>query len=133
MRSLGLATTEKQLREYVAEASKKDKNFVQFSDFIGYVREAQKVEASQTTGDIATEMAGMKIGILHFFDKLNSKQIRDSPPDSVKVADIKHILSSVGEKMSEEELEDMAREIRKTCKVEDNRVKFDDFVNMLQT
>merc|ERR1719436_1731131 len=130
MRSLGLATTEKPLRKYVVEASKKDKQFVQFGDFLGYVREAQKDEAAQTTGDIESEMAGMKTGILHFFDKLNPKQIRESPPDSVKIADIKHILSSVGEKMSEEEIEDMAKEIRNSCKVEDGRVKFDDFVKI---
>merc|ERR1712176_1723154 len=95
MRSLGLATTEAQLRVYVSEAVKKDKNFVQFQDFCGFVNQAQKVEAAQSTGDIASEMRGMHLGILHFFDKLNPKQMRDNPPDSVKIADIKHLLSSV--------------------------------------
>merc|ERR1712107_801898 len=85
LRSLGLATTEAQLKNYVAEATKKDKNYVQFNDFLVYVREQQKVEAQQSTGDIASEMQGMKTGILHFFDKLSTKQIRESPPKTVKI------------------------------------------------
>mmetsp|Transcript_6020 Transcript_6020/g.12285 ORF Transcript_6020/g.12285 Transcript_6020/m.12285 type:complete len:164 (-) Transcript_6020:178-669(-) len=131
MRSLGLAASEAQLREFSAEATKNNGFYVPFSDFMGYVRCAQTVEAGKSM-DVAKEMNGMKIGIVHFFDKLSHKQIRENPPDMVKIADIKHLLSSVGEKMSEEEIEEMAREIRNTCKVQDGRVSFDDFVKMLQ-
>uniref|UniRef100_A0A7S0AIB1 Calmodulin n=1 Tax=Pyrodinium bahamense TaxID=73915 RepID=A0A7S0AIB1_9DINO len=131
MRSLGLAAPEAQLREFVAEAAKKDSNHVQFSDFMGYVRRAQTMEADKSV-DVAKEMQGMKNGIGHFFDKLSHKQIRENPPDMVKIADIKHLLSSVGEKMAEEEIEEMAREIRNSCRIQDGRVSFDDFVKMLQ-
>ena len=42
-----------------------------------------------------------------------------------------YILMYMSCSVSEEECEDMAREIRNTCKCEDGRVKFDDFVAML--
>ena len=44
----------------------------------------------------------VQIGLLHFFDKLTTKQLRESPLSSIKVADLKHIMSSVGEKMTED-------------------------------
>mmetsp|Transcript_7112 Transcript_7112/g.15342 ORF Transcript_7112/g.15342 Transcript_7112/m.15342 type:complete len:165 (+) Transcript_7112:79-573(+) len=132
MRSLGLGTSEADVQEFMAEAAKKDKNFVQFADFLVFVKRAQSTETDHPV-DVAKEMAGMKLGILHFFDKLNPKQIRDSAPDSVKIVDLKHILAAVGEKMSEEEIEEMAREIRTCCKVSDGRVDFSDFVTMIST
>mmetsp|Transcript_48035 Transcript_48035/g.96906 ORF Transcript_48035/g.96906 Transcript_48035/m.96906 type:complete len:165 (-) Transcript_48035:162-656(-) len=131
MRSLGLTATEAQLREFSAEASKKDSMFVPFADFMEYVRRAQTVEAGKHV-DVAKEMNGMKVGMAHFFDKLTPKQISATPPDMVKIADLKHLLSSVCEKMSEEEIEEMSREIRNTCRIQDGRVSFDDFVKMIQ-
>eukprot|EP00929_Paragymnodinium_shiwhaense_P121437 TRINITY_DN93667_c0_g1_i1.p1 TRINITY_DN93667_c0_g1~~TRINITY_DN93667_c0_g1_i1.p1 ORF type:complete len:162 (-),score=67.51 TRINITY_DN93667_c0_g1_i1:338-823(-) len=131
LRSLGLSAKEASLRLYSEDAQKKDKNFVQFGDFMNYVKQAQTEETDNVI-DVAKELEGMKLGIHHFFDKLPAKQIRDSPPEMVKIADLKHLLSSVGEKMTEEECEDMAREIRNVCKVEDGKVKFADFVEMLK-
>lgn len=78
-------------------------------------------------------MQGMKDGVLHFFDKLPHKQLRDTAPDTVKLSDLKHLLSSVGEKMSEEEIEEMTKEIRGTCRIADGRVNFEDFVNLLMS
>eukprot|EP00435_Cladocopium_sp_Y103_P039379 s385_g10.t1 len=100
MRSLGLAASEAQLREFRAEAEKKDQTYVQFPDFLGYVKRMEKVEATKSV-DVAKEMEGMKIGLLHFFDKLTTKQLRESPLPTIKIADLKHIMSSVGEKMTE--------------------------------
>lgn len=131
MRSLGVAVSEAQLKEFVTEATSTGMKTVEFNTFHGMVKRAQTVQDVQSK-DVATQMNSMKVGILHFFDKLPDKQIRDSPPATVKIADIKHLLSSVGEKMSEEEIEEMAREIRNTCQVDDGRVNFGDFVNMLQ-
>mmetsp|Transcript_93877 Transcript_93877/g.265187 ORF Transcript_93877/g.265187 Transcript_93877/m.265187 type:complete len:164 (+) Transcript_93877:102-593(+) len=132
MRSLGLATSEAQTQEFVSQALKKDKNFVQFPDFLGYVREAQTFDAANS-GDVTKDLMGLKDGVLHFFEKLSPKQLRDAPTEMVKIADLKHVLSAAGEKMSEEEIEDMAREIRTCCQVEDGRVKFEDFIAMLQS
>mmetsp|Transcript_81751 Transcript_81751/g.264900 ORF Transcript_81751/g.264900 Transcript_81751/m.264900 type:complete len:164 (-) Transcript_81751:399-890(-) len=131
MRSLGLAASEAQLREFQAEATKKDAHYVQFPDFVSYVNRAQTVEANKSV-DFAKEMSGLKIGMLHFFDKLSQKQIREDPPDMVKIADLKHLLSSVGEKMSEEEIEEMSREIRGSCRIQEGRVSFEDFMKLLQ-
>mmetsp|Transcript_56369 Transcript_56369/g.121907 ORF Transcript_56369/g.121907 Transcript_56369/m.121907 type:complete len:165 (-) Transcript_56369:141-635(-) len=132
MRSLGLGTSEAQVQEFMSEASQKDKNFVQFADFLAFVKRAETNETDHPV-DVAKEMHGMKLGILHFFEKLNPTQIRESPPSTVKISDLKHLLAAVGEKMSEEEIEEMAREIRNTCKVTDGRVDFSDFVNMIST
>lgn len=132
MRSLGIAASEAQLREFAVEAAKKDGTYVQFPDFNSYVKRAQTVEADKHV-DVAKEMQGMKVGLLHFFDKMSQKQIRESPPETVKINDLKHLLSSVGEKMTEEELEEFARELRGSCRIQDGRVDFDDFVKLLQT
>lgn len=132
MRSLGIAASEAQLREFAVEAAKKDGTYVQFPDFMSYVKRAQTVEADKHV-DVAKEMQGMKVGLLHFFDKMSQKQIRESPPETVKINDLKHLLSSVGEKMTEEELEEFARELRGSCRIQDGRVDFDDFVKLLQT
>merc|ERR1712107_305428 len=113
-----------------AEATKADPSFVQFSDFMLYVRRAQMMELDQAA-DIGKELAGMKKGILHFWDKMSREQIRTNEPESVKITDIKHLLSSVGEKMSEEEIEEMSKEMRKSCRIQDGRVIFEDFVKML--
>ncbi|CAE8722445.1 unnamed protein product, partial [Polarella glacialis] len=83
LRSLGLAASEDQVREFIADAKTKDPNAVQFPDFMEYVKRSEAMEATKS-GDVAKEMAGMKTGILHFFDKLSTKTMRESPPDSVK-------------------------------------------------
>mmetsp|Transcript_27882 Transcript_27882/g.61571 ORF Transcript_27882/g.61571 Transcript_27882/m.61571 type:complete len:164 (-) Transcript_27882:152-643(-) len=132
MRSLGIAASEAQLREFQAEASKKDPIYVQFPDFNSYVTRAQIVEADKHV-DVAKEMHGMKVGLLSFFDKMSQKQIREKPPADVKINDLKHLLGSVGEKMTEEELEEFARELRGSCRIQDGRVDFDDFVKLMQT
>mmetsp|Transcript_9177 Transcript_9177/g.20444 ORF Transcript_9177/g.20444 Transcript_9177/m.20444 type:complete len:166 (+) Transcript_9177:141-638(+) len=130
MRSLGLVVTQAQLQEFAKEATAKDQNYVQFADFLAYARRAESSQADKQV-DVKKEMPAMKTGMCHFFDKMSKKQMRDAPPDSVKIADLKHMLSAVGEKMSEEEIEEMAKEIRTNCKVNDGRVNFDDFVSML--
>eukprot|EP00927_Polykrikos_kofoidii_P073944 TRINITY_DN69949_c0_g1_i1.p1 TRINITY_DN69949_c0_g1~~TRINITY_DN69949_c0_g1_i1.p1 ORF type:complete len:167 (+),score=49.84 TRINITY_DN69949_c0_g1_i1:87-587(+) len=130
LRSLGLSVPQAQLRNMTEQAVKKDSNFVQFPDFLVYVKQAAAFE-EQSSGDFPKEMVGMKTGIHHFFDKMSPKQITAGGNDFVKIADLKHLLSAVGEKMSEEECEDMSREIRNKCSVEDNKVKFDDFVALL--
>lgn len=109
LRSLGLAASEAQLREFRSEAEKKargsslvmftrlymdkrgkgggllgggpymdkggrskkswqDSTYVQFVDFLGYVKRMEKVEATRSV-DVGKEMEGMKVGLLHFFDK----------------------------------------------------------------
>eukprot|EP00747_Dinoflagellata_sp_TGD_P182759 gnl/TRDRNA2_/TRDRNA2_37132_c0_seq1.p1 gnl/TRDRNA2_/TRDRNA2_37132_c0~~gnl/TRDRNA2_/TRDRNA2_37132_c0_seq1.p1 ORF type:complete len:168 (-),score=57.98 gnl/TRDRNA2_/TRDRNA2_37132_c0_seq1:143-646(-) len=132
MRSQGLVCSEELLKEIRAEAQKKDPDGVPFADFLNYVRKAQAVEADKAV-DFTKEMQGVRNGMLHFFDKVSTKQIRESPPEYVKIADLKHLLSTIGEKMSEEEIEEMSKEMRTTCTCQDGRVKFEDFVNMLKS
>mmetsp|Transcript_4685 Transcript_4685/g.7624 ORF Transcript_4685/g.7624 Transcript_4685/m.7624 type:complete len:163 (+) Transcript_4685:107-595(+) len=129
MRSLGVAASEAQLKEFQAEALKKDKSYIQFGDFYSMVTRAQTVEAPWD----AEKMGGMKVGLLHFFDKLPAKDIREKPPATVKINDLKHLLGSCGEKLHEEEIEELARTIRANCRTEDGRVDFEDFLNMLSS
>merc|ERR1711974_120595 len=105
MRSLGLACPEAQLTEFVAEATKVN-----------------------NSTDVAKEMQSIRVGINHYFEKMSFKQARESSSDMVKVADLKHLMATMGEKLSEEEIEEMSRENRASCKVEDGRVSFGDFV-----
>ena len=82
--------------------------------------------------DVVAKLEPMHVGMLHFFDKVSPKQIRESPCETVKINDLKHILSSCGEKLSEEELEEMAKEIRTNCTTSDGRVNWKEFVAMIQ-
>merc|ERR1719162_1575134 len=131
MRSLGIPASEAQLGEFMNEAGASNTTHVKFTEFVGYAKRAQDKEAGKSV-NVAQEMAGMKQGMMRFFDKLSPKQMRDTPPDNVKITDLKHLLSACGEKMSEEELEEMAKNIRSNCRVQDGRVNFDDFVKLLQ-
>mmetsp|Transcript_38394 Transcript_38394/g.76108 ORF Transcript_38394/g.76108 Transcript_38394/m.76108 type:complete len:164 (+) Transcript_38394:76-567(+) len=132
MRSLGLASSQAQLSEFATEAAQIDDTFVQFSVFLSFVKRAQTHEASKSV-DFEKEMKGLHEGIKHFCDKLTQKQSRETNADMVKISDIKHLLSAVGDKMSEEELEEMSREMRGTCRIQDGRVSFEDFVKMLKS
>merc|ERR1711870_146183 len=132
MRSLGLAPAQAQIKVFMDEAAKKDGTHVGFSDFMSYVKQAKSAEADKNV-DFEKEMAGMKQGVSRFYDKLSHKQIRENPPDMLKLADIKHLLSTGGEKLSEEEIEELSKDVRQNCKVEDGRVSFDDFVKLLKT
>eukprot|EP00746_Dinoflagellata_sp_MGD_P016521 gnl/MRDRNA2_/MRDRNA2_137366_c0_seq1.p1 gnl/MRDRNA2_/MRDRNA2_137366_c0~~gnl/MRDRNA2_/MRDRNA2_137366_c0_seq1.p1 ORF type:complete len:194 (+),score=46.24 gnl/MRDRNA2_/MRDRNA2_137366_c0_seq1:80-583(+) len=130
MRSLGLAPSEAVLRDIVTEAKKKDSSKVLFTDFLEYVKRVKALESEKSV-DAVKELEGMKLGMLHFFDKVSKKKLREDPPTTVKLADLKHLLSSVGEKMSEEEMDEMMKEVRTNCQVQDGRVSFDDFVKLL--
>merc|ERR1712113_1051360 len=109
-----------------------DEAYVQFSDFISFVKRAQSHEASKSV-DFDKEMKGLHEGIKHFCDKLTQKQSRETNADMVKISDIKHLLSAVGDKMSEEELEEMSREMRASCRIQDGRVSFEDLVRLLKS
>lgn len=128
MRSLGIACPEAQLREFVAEATKKG-GICPFGDFLGYFRRAEATEVNNPT-DVAKEMSGLKAGLHRYYEKMSFKQATESGQDMVKLADLKHVMSIMGEKLSEEEIEEMTRDIRSSCRVEDGRVSFDDFVNL---
>eukprot|EP00405_Crypthecodinium_cohnii_P000407 CAMPEP_0194761822 /NCGR_PEP_ID=MMETSP0323_2-20130528/14457_1 /TAXON_ID=2866 ORGANISM="Crypthecodinium cohnii, Strain Seligo" /NCGR_SAMPLE_ID=MMETSP0323_2 /ASSEMBLY_ACC=CAM_ASM_000346 /LENGTH=163 /DNA_ID=CAMNT_0039683729 /DNA_START=86 /DNA_END=577 /DNA_ORIENTATION=+ len=131
MRSLGIAASETQLQDFIKEAAASNTTHVTFQEFVAYCQKCQASEAGKSV-NVSEEMQGMKLGIMRFFDKLSPKQIRESPPEDVKIADLKHLLSACGEKMSEEELEEMAKNIRNNCRTTDGRVNFEDFVKLLQ-
>ncbi|CAK0884837.1 unnamed protein product [Prorocentrum cordatum] len=128
MRSLGIACPEAMLRVFNEEATKRGST-CSFGDFLAYFRRAEAEEVNNAT-DVAKEMQGLKTGLNRYYEKMSIKQAKEAGPDMVKLADLKHVMSIMGEKLSEEEVEEMARDIRTTCKVEDGRVSFDDFVNL---
>merc|ERR1712187_685985 len=128
----GLSSPQAQLKVFMEEADKKDPTYVSFSSFMAFVKQAQTSEADKKV-DFEKEMQGMKEGVSRFYDKLSHKQIREQPPDMLKLADIKHLLSTGGEKLSEEEIEELSKDVRQNCRVEDGRVSFDDFVKLLKT
>jgi len=72
MRSLGVGAKEKQLKEFITQASQKG-SFVSFPDFMEYVKKAQ----SALTDDSAVNkeaIQGMQVGILRFFEKMSQKK-----------------------------------------------------------
>lgn len=135
MRSLGLSPPEAVLTGFRTEARKADEygsDKVEYSMFLGFVKRASELSSKQDA-DMAKELKGVKTGIHHFIDKIPPKQLRESPPDTVKVADLRHLMATMGEKLSEEELEEFVKDIRASCEVVEGRVNYDEFMKMVMT
>lgn len=135
MRSLGLSPPEQALKEMRNEARKADTystERVNYDLFLAFVKRAQDLSSKEDV-DANKELKGMKMGMLHFMDKIPSKQLHENPPESVKVTDLRHIMATMGEKFSEEELEEFMKDVRANCEVVDGRVNFDEFVKMIMT
>lgn len=135
MRSLGLSPPEAALKEMREEARKADtygSDKVDYEQFQHFVKRAQEMSSKQDS-DITKEVGYVKTGMLHFFDKVPAKELREAPPDTVKLTDLRHLMMTMGEKLSEDELEELMKDLRSSCEVVDGRVKFEDFVKMIMT
>jgi calmodulin len=119
LRSLGYIPTANVLREMEKDADKNKSGYVKLGDFL---RQVEKAVSESRTGDTAEQFNGLLQGLEYFF------QAKGKENDLVTVKDLKHVLSKSGEKISEEELDELFRELVQT---KDGKIKFSDFVAIL--
>jgi len=133
LRSLGYEPPAKALKDFADEAKKLDEfdtGKVKYDVFLTFV-EKSKEYANLSAQDASKELDGMRDGILHFFEGVSLKKLREGENKTIPIKTVKHLLSHCGEKMAEEELDELIKDVNMKCKVEDGRVDFQDFKKML--
>jgi len=134
LRSLGFAPPESVLNEMLAEAKKADqynRGTVSEDMFVRFAAKAKEYSRA-TEGDAAKELDAFKDGILHFCDGVSVKDIQDGKaPTTINLKEVTRCMEKLGEKMMDREIEEFVAEVRKVCKVEGDRVDFEDFKKML--
>lgn len=134
LRSLGYAPPESVLNEMTAEAKKVDeynRGTVTEALFVTFVEKAKEYNKA-TEGDASKELDALRNGILHFFEGVSTKEINAGKvANMVSLQVLKRLMASVGEKMMDREMEEFLTEVRNNCKVEGDRVDFNDFKKML--
>lgn len=48
---------------------------------------------------------------LHYFEKKTSSEIREQADDSVRIKDLRHLLTSMGEKLTRDEMDELLKEL----------------------
>eukprot|EP00397_Hematodinium_sp_SG-2012_P047416 GEMP01053925.1.p1 GENE.GEMP01053925.1~~GEMP01053925.1.p1 ORF type:complete len:166 (+),score=48.19 GEMP01053925.1:172-669(+) len=134
LRSLGYAPPESVLNEMTAEAKQLDqynRGTVTEALFVTFVDKAKEYNKA-TEGDASKELDGLRNGILHFFEGVSSKELKSGNLTSmISIKVLERVMASVGEKMIDREMEEFLTELRKHCKVEGDKVDFNDFKKML--
>jgi calmodulin len=116
LRSVGLTPTETEVRRMVLQVQN-DTGIVKWSEFLPLAEQAH-ASTSKMKLDAVEDMKGLEAGMKRFFGESGT---------AVSVKNLRHVLSVVGEKLSDEEW----RELQKELPVEDGKVEFGDFVKML--
>ena len=55
--------------------------------------------------------AQIRDAALHYFEKKTPAQIRAGTDDSVRVKDLRHMLTSMGEKLTRDEMDELLKEL----------------------
>ena len=111
MRSLGQSPTESELRNIIGEVDADKSGCMDFSEFLGMMADHMK-EETDTTEDICTAFSA--------FD--------DSGKGVISVEKLKHVLTSLGDALTEEELEEL---IKSADSDSSGLVLYEDFVTKM--
>lgn len=111
IRSIGRAPTESQLRTLITEFENRGKKTLTF----------QEVDAIVTKYEFAPESSDCLREAFRIFDKDGNGLI--------KTSELRYILTSLGEKLTEEEVDEMVREADITG---DDQVNYNDFVKAIE-
>eukprot|EP00178_Gracilaria_changii_P001768 TRINITY_DN12475_c0_g1_i1.p1 TRINITY_DN12475_c0_g1~~TRINITY_DN12475_c0_g1_i1.p1 ORF type:complete len:151 (+),score=49.16 TRINITY_DN12475_c0_g1_i1:60-512(+) len=111
MRSLGLNPTESQLKEINHDIDTNKKGQIDFEEFKELMIKGKK-EATISEEDI--------IDAFKVFDKNGN--------GTISAAELRHVMSNIGEKLSDEEVEEMLREADVDP---EGQINYEDFVKML--
>eukprot|EP01122_Echinamoeba_exundans_P007377 TRINITY_DN2258_c0_g1_i1.p1 TRINITY_DN2258_c0_g1~~TRINITY_DN2258_c0_g1_i1.p1 ORF type:complete len:157 (+),score=56.77 TRINITY_DN2258_c0_g1_i1:23-472(+) len=110
MRSLGQNPTEAELQQMIAEVDTDGNGTIDFPEFLTLM--AKKMVSQDSEEDIRE---AFKV-----FDKEGTGYIQ--------AAELRHVLTSIGEKLTEEEVDELLREADVGG---DGRIKYEDFVKVM--
>eukprot|EP01088_Endostelium_zonatum_P004444 TRINITY_DN15695_c0_g1_i1.p1 TRINITY_DN15695_c0_g1~~TRINITY_DN15695_c0_g1_i1.p1 ORF type:complete len:150 (-),score=44.69 TRINITY_DN15695_c0_g1_i1:98-547(-) len=110
MRSLGLHPTESDLREMIQEVDTDKSGNIDFTEFLGMM--ARKMQDSEGEEEIRD---AFKV-----FDKEGN--------GSISAAELRHVLTHLGEKLSEEEVDELIREADVDG---DGQINYEEFIKMM--
>jgi calmodulin len=112
MRSLGQTPTEAELQSYIKEVDANKNGTIDFPEFLSLM--AKKMETQESEEEIRD---AFKV-----FDKDNTGLI--------SAAELRHVLTSIGEKLSDEDLDDLLKEIEVD---EHGNIAWQEFVKTLMS
>eukprot|EP00029_Vermamoeba_vermiformis_P014570 TRINITY_DN9687_c0_g1_i1.p1 TRINITY_DN9687_c0_g1~~TRINITY_DN9687_c0_g1_i1.p1 ORF type:complete len:149 (-),score=62.21 TRINITY_DN9687_c0_g1_i1:62-508(-) len=112
MRSLGQTPTEAELQSYIKEVDANKNGTIDFPEFLSLM--AKKMETQESEEEIRD---AFKV-----FDKDNTGLI--------SAAELRHVLTSIGEKLSDEDLDDLLKEIEVD---ESGNIAWQEFVKTLMS
>ncbi|CAD7958987.1 unnamed protein product [Amoebophrya sp. A25] len=97
-------------------------------DFGLFAKFAERVGAEQTASnkEDAASLDGVLKGSAHYYDKVFPSAAKLGKVSTISVKELAHLLTRLGERFSDEEIEDLTKEIRKSCTVEGGRVNFEE-------
>ncbi|NXX79624.1 CALMS protein, partial [Urocolius indicus] len=110
MRSLGQNPTEAELRDMVGEADADGSGTVDFGEFLALM--ARKMKATESEEEIREAF--------RVFDKDGNGYI--------SAAELRHVMTNLGEKLTDEEVDEMIREADSNS---DGQVNYEEFVRMM--
>ena len=129
LRSLGLTPPNQVMDDFLEDARRLDGEFGRntitldtFKDFAARAQAVQKDDDANTAEDLES----LRVGMGHFFSGSKDKSSK-----AIKMNDLRHVLSVVGEKFSEEELDDFVKEVKNNCAVSGGAVDFTDLKKLV--
>ena len=112
MRALHQNPTEAELRELISEVDKDGSNAIDFSEFVRMM--SKKMKDTESEEEI--------IDAFKVFDK--------SGDGLISAVELRHVLTNLGEKLSEEEVDEMLQEANIDS---DGNINYNDFVKMMMS
>mmetsp|Transcript_16522 Transcript_16522/g.41236 ORF Transcript_16522/g.41236 Transcript_16522/m.41236 type:complete len:146 (-) Transcript_16522:294-731(-) len=112
MRALGKSPTEAEVKKIVSEVDPDGRGFINFPEFCGIM--GREMREFDNEADLK---AAWKV-----FDK--------DGKGSISVAELRHVLSSIGEKLSPEELADLTKEADPDTT---GRIQYDSFIKLMMS
>jgi calmodulin len=110
MRSLGQNPTEAELQSYINEVDKNKNGTIDFPEFLALM--SKKMETRENEEDIKEAF--------RVFDKDNT--------GFISVAELRHVLTSIGEKLNDDEVDELLREADADG---DGQINWQDFVKLM--
>ncbi|CAD7944083.1 unnamed protein product [Amoebophrya sp. A120] len=127
IRATGLNPPATFVSECVKDANQNSLDTCSFELFMKYVDQAKRLPSELADkGKLNADLDGLKNGIVHFYDKVFPSATKLSSKVDVKMANLAHVLTRLGDKLTEEEMDEFTREIRNSCAIENNRVDWAD-------
>lgn len=127
LRSLGYIPSASALKEMQNDADPNNSGYAKVGDFLRQVEKAAAV-AQTSKQEALKQLPWLKDGIRFFMRGESLKSVWEKEEDFVSVADLKRAMTRTGEQLSEEEVNELFRELQT---YDGEKVRFADFVKLL--